>query len=69
MDPVSGAIIKCNYELCDNVINKSNTQSKTPPRATLIQGTISYEQLSLLNCLGEDNIEGPLINMTEHTNT
>jgi hypothetical protein len=31
-----GTIIKCrpNYELCAKVVNKSNTQPKTPPRVT-----------------------------------
>jgi hypothetical protein len=29
-----GIIIKCNYELCAEVVNKSNIQSKTPSRVT-----------------------------------
>jgi hypothetical protein len=60
----------CNYELCAKVVNKSNIQSKTQPRVTLMQVTISYEViLSLLNCLRAYITEGPLINVTEHTNT
>jgi hypothetical protein len=29
-----GAIIKCDYELSVKVVNKSNSQSKTPSRVT-----------------------------------
>jgi hypothetical protein len=31
-----GARIKCNYELCVKVVNKSNIQSTTSSRVTLI---------------------------------
>jgi hypothetical protein len=31
-----GAKIKCNYELCGKVVNKSNIQSKTPSIVTHI---------------------------------
>jgi hypothetical protein len=32
-----GAIIKCNYELCVKVVNKSNIKPVTPSVVTLIQ--------------------------------
>jgi hypothetical protein len=32
---IGGAIIKCSYESCVKVVNKSNSQSKTPWRVTL----------------------------------
>jgi hypothetical protein len=41
-----GVIIKCNYELCVNVISKSNYQSKTPSIVTLICDTILQYQRS-----------------------
>jgi hypothetical protein len=31
---IDGAVIKCNYEFCVKVVNKSNNQSKTPSRVT-----------------------------------
>jgi hypothetical protein len=35
-----GAIIKCNYELCAEVVNESDIQSKAPSRVILIRGNI-----------------------------
>jgi hypothetical protein len=34
------AVIKCNYELCSKVVNKSNLQSKTPSIATYTRDII-----------------------------
>jgi hypothetical protein len=39
-----GAIIKCNYELCVKVVNKSNIQSKTQSRV-IMHVTVSCLQI------------------------
>jgi hypothetical protein len=44
--PISdGAIIKCNYELCVKVVNKSNIKPKTP--STVMHMTILSENIWL----------------------
>jgi hypothetical protein len=37
-----GAVIKCNYESCVNVVNKPNIQSETPSRVTHTRDNIKY---------------------------
>jgi hypothetical protein len=37
---IDRAIIKCSHESCAEVVNKSNIQSKTPPRVTLSHDNI-----------------------------
>jgi hypothetical protein len=38
-----GAKIKCNYESCDKVVNKSNIHFKTPSMVTHIRDNIAPE--------------------------
>jgi hypothetical protein len=46
-----GAVVKCNYELCVEVVNKSSIQSKTPSRVTLIHAKIYYLSVIVIEVL------------------
>jgi hypothetical protein len=49
-----GTVIKCNYELCAKVVDKSNIQSKTPKTVTLILRDNTYaSEINKYKELGE----------------
>jgi hypothetical protein len=59
---IDGAIIKCNYELCVKVANKSNVQSETPSRViqtreSIFSKTASRIENSLLSSFNSETGE------------